>query len=404
MRAGLLLLLAAACTEPVEIEEVPDPDGPLPTGTPVAGARPAIATGVGGQLVVWDSPRHGTVDIHGARLNAEGQVLDPDGIAIATAEGTQIAPRVAWNGEVYLVVWKDNRLGRAAIFAARVAPDGSVLDADGIQVAAPGGSTQAPDVASDGAGFLVAWEGPTDGAVHGISAATVGGDGTVGAPRRIAAPFALSYTPAVAFAGDGYLIAWAEIGDDDEHDLAARRVSADGNPGAAFAITTADGNQIAPALATDGHGFLVTWQDLRDDGIPRTFAARISSANLVLDADGLALSTEGRWRDAPAVTWTGAGYMVAWTEALGAATIAVHARTVSADGALSPPSQPFTAPSAGASPIDDDKLLRLAAIDGRATLTWQAPLDGDFTVLGAQLGDACEVLSPPTSLSTARAP
>jgi hypothetical protein len=82
----------------------------------------------------------------------------------------------------------------------------------------------------------------------------------------------------------------------------------------------------------------------------------------------------------------------------------VHARTVGADGAVSPPSQPFTAPSAGASPVDDDKLLQLAAIDGRATLTWQTPLDGGFTVLGAQLGETCEMLSPPTPLSTEHAP
>ncbi len=402
MRAWLCLLLAAACTDaPVEHEEVSD--GPLPTGTPVAGARPAIATGVGGQLVVWDTPRHGTVDIHGARLEASGLVLDPDGIAIATADGTQIAPRVAWNGEVYLVVWKDDRLGRAAIFATRVAPDGAVLDPDGIRVAAPGGSTQSPDVASDGADFLVAWEGPSDGHVHGISAAIVGGDGSVGEARRVAAPLAVSYTPAVAFAGDSYLLAWAEIRD-EQHDLAARRVSTAGEPGAAFDLSTAPGNQIAPALATDGDGFLATWQDLPDAAsAPRTFAARISRANTVLDRDGLVLSAGGRWRDAPDVTWTGAGYMVTWTEAHDA-TIAVHARTVSTDGALSPASQPFTTPSAGASPIDDDKRLRLAAIDGRTTLTWQAPLDGDFTVLGAQLSDACEPLSPPTAFSTALAP
>jgi hypothetical protein len=311
-RSSLWLLLVA-CAAPVDDELGTDtPDAPVPTGTPVAGARPAIATGVGGQLVVWDTPRNGTVDIHGARLSATGQVLDPDGIAIATADGTQIAPRVAWNGEVYLVVWKDNRDGRAAIFAARVHPDGTVLDPDGIRVAAPGGSTQSPDVASDGAGFLVAWEGPCDGCFHGISAATVGGDGTVGAPRRVAPINTLSYTPAVAFAGDSYLIAWAEIADDDQHDLAARRVATDGIPGAAFDISTAAGNQIAPGIATDGRGFLVTWQDLRDAAsAPRTFAARISSANIVLDADGLALSTDGRWRDAPEVASTGAAYLVA---------------------------------------------------------------------------------------------
>ena len=199
----IALMIVVGCATPPGPEEsgpdagdVPDTDAaPVTvTVTPTEAARPAIAAGGASHLVVWDTPRNGTTDIYGTRMNASGQVLDPDGLPIAVAAGTQIGPRVAFNGQLYLVVWKDNRLGRAAIFGARVQSDGVVLDPGGIVIDDSGGSTQFPDVASDGAGFLVVWEGRCSAAdcEHGVSGAVVSATGVVSARRRIAAPAALS--------------------------------------------------------------------------------------------------------------------------------------------------------------------------------------------------------------------
>jgi hypothetical protein len=413
---SLVGVLLVACTAPVAEEpgadgapEAAPPDAaldapPVPTGTPIAAARPAIASGVGGQVAVWDTARNGTLDVFGTRLSATGQVLDPDGIAIAVAAGAQVGPRIAFNGERYLVVWRDTRLGQAEIYAARVGGDGTVLDPGGIRVSVSGGAAQFPDVASDGRDFLVVWEAPcaATGCGHGVSGAIVRADGSVGDTVRLGPGDTQSYTPAVAFAGGGYLVAWAVIGDGD-HDLAARRVAPDGVPGEHLSISAAAGNQIAPAIAGDGAGFLITWQHV-DGGLPRTVAARVAGDGTVLDPDGLAVSLAGRWRDAPDVAWTGAGYLVAWTEATSETTIAVKTRTVGGDGSLSAIYEPVSAPSAGGSPLEDDRLVQLAALDGRITPVWQSPFDlpGDssFTIVGAQLVASCARHTPPAGLTT----
>lgn len=85
---------------------------------PAAGNQttPAIATGGQGSLVVWADDRSSAtnsatypsgsrIDIYAARLDANGQLLDPIPIVVAENAAEQTQPRVAWNGQDYLVVW-----------------------------------------------------------------------------------------------------------------------------------------------------------------------------------------------------------------------------------------------------------------------------------------------------------
>src|SRR5512143_3463002 len=82
--------------------------------------RPAIAAGGPGYLVVWQEMRtvlSGTTntpynplggngwDIYGARLDADGNLLDSSPILITQEGRNQEDPKVAWNGENWLVVW-----------------------------------------------------------------------------------------------------------------------------------------------------------------------------------------------------------------------------------------------------------------------------------------------------------
>ncbi len=127
-------------------------------------ATPAVAFGKDVYLVVWREGWHGlggAARIHAARVDKTGKVLDPKGIEIApTKEGVQEAPRVAFGGGVFLVVWHDLRNGKDYdVLAARVSPEGKVLDAKPIAIAAAPRNLVLPDVASDGQGFLVAWQG-----------------------------------------------------------------------------------------------------------------------------------------------------------------------------------------------------------------------------------------------------
>src|SRR5206468_118153 len=63
---------------------------------PGAEAQPVVAFGGGRLLVAWEDRRqdkqHG--DVYAARLGTDGEMLDPDGIAVATGPAAQRAPAV----------------------------------------------------------------------------------------------------------------------------------------------------------------------------------------------------------------------------------------------------------------------------------------------------------------------
>lgn len=162
-------------------------------------ATPHVAYGKDQYLAVWREGWHGkggNARIFAARLDASGKVKDAKGIEVgACAEKAcvQEYPRVAFagasGGGVFLVVWQDLRNGKDYdILGARVSADGKVLDAEPLRVGA-GPRTQAlADVASDGKGFLVAWQG-LEGESAGYEgfAAMVSADGQVGTPVKTGA-------------------------------------------------------------------------------------------------------------------------------------------------------------------------------------------------------------------------
>jgi hypothetical protein len=123
---------------------------------------PSVAAGQDNYLVVWqdgDTIPGGEADIFAARIDKEGKPLDGKGLAVCKAKGFQIYPSVAFDGTNFLVVWSDFRNGTDwDVYAARVSPDGKVLDPDGFAVAAVPGNQAYAVAASDGKGpALVAW-------------------------------------------------------------------------------------------------------------------------------------------------------------------------------------------------------------------------------------------------------
>ena len=95
--------------------------------------RPRIAFGDGLFLVVWHDIRNEKDwDIYAARVTAEGKVLDPDGILVSGGAHNQAVPDVTWDGNNFQVVWQDFRGGnRYEVYGARVSADGKVLEPDG---------------------------------------------------------------------------------------------------------------------------------------------------------------------------------------------------------------------------------------------------------------------------------
>jgi hypothetical protein len=138
---------------------------------------PAVASAGDGQsLVVWQDDRTLDLDIHGARLSADGTVLDPGDIAISTGVGTQSFPAVAFDGLDYLVGWGDNRDGSDfnpdfKVYGARVGTSGSVIDPSGILIA-DSPLWSAPSIARSDSGAALTYSRLALGCPRPLCAAT----------------------------------------------------------------------------------------------------------------------------------------------------------------------------------------------------------------------------------------
>jgi len=172
-------------------------------------ATPAVAFGRGIYLVVWREGWHGkggSARIRAARVSPDGKLIDRQAIEVGSARaGVQEHPRVAFGGGAFLVVWQDFRNGKDYdILAARVSPEGTLVDREPIAVAADPRNQVLPDVASDGEDFLVVWQGfvGDETGYRGFAAA-------VSAEGKCTRPIETGMTPQsrVAWNGSRYLAA-----------------------------------------------------------------------------------------------------------------------------------------------------------------------------------------------------
>jgi hypothetical protein len=147
--------------------------------------QPAVVRGKTVYLVAWCDgtlqAERPTADIYCARIDADtGKSLDPAGIRVCAATDLQERPAVAHDGKNFLVVWQDFRNGKDYdIFAARVDEQGKVLDPDGFPVVQRPNNQARPAVAFGGGNFLLAWMDARQYPVYGLYAARVSPDGKV---------------------------------------------------------------------------------------------------------------------------------------------------------------------------------------------------------------------------------
>lgn len=180
---------------------------------------PDVAWGGGVYLVVWQegSGYEGTADanIWAARVSAEGKPLDPKGVVVCRAGHHQLYPKVTFDGSNFVVAWQDYRSGRDwDVFAARVSPDGKVLDPDGFPVADGPGNQVHPNLASDGKQTFLVWSDlrpNPSGPERYVLAGTFLQDGKVAKPHgTVLSEFGKNGSllgAIVRWEGEGYLIA-----------------------------------------------------------------------------------------------------------------------------------------------------------------------------------------------------
>jgi hypothetical protein len=358
-------------------------------------AEPAVARQGAGFLVAWS--RVGTgAGVYVTRVSGEGRALDPSPLRLSSAPGSVA---LAWDGQqtfaawsqlepggerqVLVARWADGdpisaapgtpalrlpaggplRLALAAgggqllvaaaapaaagtaVTAARLDPAGRALDAAPLRLGtAPGMPTGGPAVAWDGARFLVVWDAPAEAVdpprPH-LVARAVSPDGTLDAP---VAPLADRWgeQPALAAGPGGLHLFFSRAatgstpGEPVDLDVAGAALSAQGQAGEPFLVSTGPGWQGAPALAAAGDRVLAVWEDRRIDRGRGDLHAVAFDASGAPPPPGLPLAAGPGAQRAPAVAWDGHRFLVVWHDG----ARGLQAASLARDGALLEPPAP----------------------------------------------------------------
>ncbi|WP_216612480.1 cadherin-like domain-containing protein [Myxococcus xanthus] len=280
-------------------------------------SAPAVATNGTTYLVVWNDFRGGASDIIGARVSLAGELLDPQGIAIAAADFDQRTPSIASNGLDYLVLWNTrdpNVSTRSVIKGALVAGAGQVLSPTPLSF--PSGAwyvAGSAAVASNGTDYLVVWESYDLGssAVLGVRVTREGV--VLDSPFLVLARAREHAWPAVTFNGEHYFVAWLNKrtltpGEWDVHGV---RVTSAGvvvdPPGRRLAAIPAEPSDLR--LASNGKDALVVW---RAGNAVR--AARVTHEGTSLDPFGILVAQSPRGLTSARVASLGTEYLVVWRD------------------------------------------------------------------------------------------
>src|SRR5437867_2136895 len=321
--------------------------------------EPAVVANGNGYFVVWADKRSYSAteyDIYGARVSNTGEVLDPGGIPICTDPGRQTSPRIAFDGQQYLVVWQDDRESTPnyllyQIYGARVTAAGQVLDPNGFKMTTNRVTRLGPAVVSNGHGFFVAWEDwqRTDSAIADVYGSPVSSDGVVANPDGI--PLVLGpgwqVQPRLAFANGEYLMTYRDNGPLGGPDIWGIRVSTAGQPlSSAFRISNSNDEAGGRyGLASNGRDCFVVWGDNRGSpsgfGYPKIYGTLVRSNGVVVSPNGIPIATNSLYQDRPRIASDGNDFLVVWQESNDAHAefTDIYAAKLAGDGTVGAPAR-----------------------------------------------------------------
>jgi hypothetical protein len=267
-------------------------------------------------LAVWLEDRGGQfAAVSAARISTDGTVLDPAGFPVDTAPTGKSGTATAFGDSVFLTAWADNR-GTTGydIYCARVARDGHVLDPNGIVVCSDTLDQDYPDISFDGANFLIAWHDFRSNMRGNIYAARVSPAGVVLDPNGFAVAVSDSFddaAPTVCFTGTDHLVVWQgysyNASDDNIYGALVSPAGTITRP-RYMVGSTANTYQPAPSAARGAGNSLVAW--VQDNGA--IYATRVRADGTVLDTSALLIDKTSEYNELPHVTADADGFRVLW--------------------------------------------------------------------------------------------
>ncbi|RKH89168.1 HYR domain-containing protein [Corallococcus sp. AB045] len=371
---------------------------------------PAITFDGANYFVVWSDSRNTFSDIYGARVRAsDGAVLDSSGIPIARLSGAQHSPAVSFNGSQFLVAWTDDRNSSATdIYGARVSVAGTVVDPAGIAISRAIGTQSGVSIAAAGDTFFVTWDDTRAGAAQSdiYGARVRSADGVVLDPQGLALATGpeSQVSNSCAFDGSQFLVVWQRTSG-SQRDVWGVRVGVDGTvlgQTVALASSLTHAEEL-PLTVFDGTRFLVVWTDLLDSS-KDILGIRVRGSDLaVLDTAPLMLSAEANAEGAPAVAAGADSYLVVWqdTRARPAYSDIYGVRVRASDGVvLDPVAIPI------ATGVNTQTNPSVSFAEGQFLVTWMDSLPGrssGYDILGVRVRESDGVVleSSPIVISAA---
>ena len=269
-------------------------------------------------FVVWAENRGGGLDIMGARVRPDGSLPDGDGITISTgldgffgefnSEGPSV--EVDGNGQ-FLVAWSAEGPDGRDVRAARVSAAGRVLDPIPIGVSVDPENDGAPSLAWNGSVFMAVFQRSLETSVH-TRATLITTTGDVTPLGEVAA----MSNPDVAASGSTFL-AVGDRGPDDADEIVGRRIDTEGNfVSDAFPITDVGlpGRQNQAVVAGGTDGWIAAWADQRNGPDEDVYATRVAADGSVTDPDGIEVSAAAGSQDVPEIGIKGNRALVIWRD------------------------------------------------------------------------------------------
>jgi hypothetical protein len=272
---------------------------------------------------------------YGGRIGPTGTPLDGAGIDLSTTTARRTAPTATIAGGKLLVAWSDNRDPAGTDVFARTFDATPTALAPSFRPFSSGPMHLGPALATNGTSTLHASLGSTAVATR-IDPSTPAALDPAGVPLAVTS--AVGTQSALAIAGATSLLAFqGTTSTSGGSTILGVRVDATAHPiGAAFPIPPKANNQLLPAVATDGKGFVVAWAE--------KYAGGVNVAHVGLDGTVGAttpISNVTGGKTAPALAWGGGTYLGVWADGRAITSMSIYAVRLDSTGTPLPPEIPI---------------------------------------------------------------
>jgi len=274
------------------------------TGTSGQQIAPSVGMDASGNFVVaWLDSNSYQYELFGQRFDASGAKVGAAFPINASTTKSLGRPRVAENAAgQFVVVWHGYGAGGSyGVFGQRFSAAGAKVGTEIPINTFTSGGDRYPAVAMDSKGnFVVAWNGANqDGSGSGVIAQRFNAGGEKVGGELLVNTYTTDDQEQATVALDasgGFLVSWTSVGQDGSlFGVFGQRFDRRGvRIGGEFPINTyTTQRQSSPAAASDGVGFVVTWDSYFEDGSTYSVFGRrqiLHPERLTVDAQGVGTS------------------------------------------------------------------------------------------------------------------